>query len=497
MKNILLLFLVFISYKGIAQDWSCAVEDKKFFYINGTGYLRMMMYDSVQTNGNNVHYYPYKTIRATPCFNIYDIETVDSNGASWWGKELIATDTGYTFLYNHINDTIVIKNNAALNDSWILYTTDSLDFVYQATVTQIDTMTILGNVDSVKIITISVFDKMNNPVADSTNGTEIILSKEHGLVQTLDWYMFPYRDNNGYLNVNSECGYKQLFFDGRLYKNFNIKYLIFSISTIKQLTNFELNDFNIGEWFLDSWSNLATGSLVNTFRKILSKITTDTSIQYTIYRDKKIQYQGNFNQEIDTTLLTVQNTIIIDTLTLFPERNTYPDYATFYYYFPLDSSYCFQSPRYLKIYNNLYQYSYQIGPNIAYKTGLGQIYSYSGSNQSDIYSSHLTSAQKNANDFGCNGNNLLVGSINVNINKSSQFTLYPNPAHTFINLDFNGIDNNNTSLIMYNVTGKEVLRQSNIQQHTPIDIRNIPIGLYFIKLQSGEYFGTQKLVIER
>ncbi len=490
--------MVIISYKGIAQDWSCAVEDKKFFYINGTGYLRMMMYDSVQTNGNNVHYYPYKTIRATPCFNIYDIETVDSNGASWWGKELIATDTGYTFLYNHINDTIVIKNNAALNDSWILYTTDSLDFVYQATVTQIDTMTILGNVDSVKIITISVFDKMNNPVADSTNGTEIILSKEHGLVQTLDWYMFPYRDNNGYYPIDIECFYSILNEDNKA--RLTLQVFLFKISEFKPILNYDIHNYEIGEEFLESGYSDGVSGGMETFThysKILDKKASDSNIIYTIQYDRAYTSRGVTKYYYDTTTTKVNNTIIADS-SLQLEKIDINNLA--YYYFPEDSSYCHKSTLFSTLNTDAYFTSpYSMKGKTFTKLGMGIVYSYGGYHQQGYSSSGLKLAKKASYDSVCNALNqaTFIKELQHNKYKSSQFTLYPNPAHTFINIDFNGIDNNNTSLIMYNITGKEVLRQSNIQQHTPIDIRNIPTGLYFIKLQSGEYFGTKKLVIER
>jgi len=85
----------------------------------------------------------------------------------------------------------------------------------------------------------------------------------------------------------------------------------------------------------------------------------------------------------------------------------------------------------------------------------------------------------------------------------SGYNIYPNPIQngTTLNLEFNShTDSEDATLSVYNLTGQltqsENLTIQNGKNHFTTTLKNYAAGIYFVKLQSGTYVGTQKLVIQ-
>jgi len=92
----------------------------------------------------------------------------------------------------------------------------------------------------------------------------------------------------------------------------------------------------------------------------------------------------------------------------------------------------------------------------------------------------------------------IVISINDNKNDDIIVNVYPNPSNGIFNVDVNDIKN---SLIVeiYDFSGKEVVRK-NIERsypdHINMDVRYLPNGVYFMKIQSGSFLTVKKIIIK-
>lgn len=83
-------------------------------------------------------------------------------------------------------------------------------------------------------------------------------------------------------------------------------------------------------------------------------------------------------------------------------------------------------------------------------------------------------------------------------NSNTILNVYPNPAVTNVTVTFNALTNN-TSIALYDLTGKEVLNQQlntvkGLSQQN-LDVSNLTQGVYFIRITSGANTSTQKLII--
>jgi len=188
MKKLLYSVILLVAFynSSFAQNWQCLQYGPKHYFINGNNYLRGIRIDSVQTDGANTIYYPYKTARKLD----YPESTIAGNVAgSWLGCKVIEEPDGIFLFDNMWNDTVVIKTLANVGDTWPFFN-DTSQISYTATVTSLGTMVVLGAMDSVKTITITADSGgISNPL-DPVNNFQLILSKNNGFVQVCDLYTF-------------------------------------------------------------------------------------------------------------------------------------------------------------------------------------------------------------------------------------------------------------------------------------------------------------------
>ena len=124
----------------------------------------------------------------------------------------------------------IIKTTALLNDSWTAYyLPDSIKII--ATVISHDTMSFLGQLDSVKTIGFQVYDKNMDLLDYPLNTMELRISKNFGFVKTFNFYLFP--NLTDYTSERFE------------------EYSLIGLSNpeigIQNLTWFEINDFQPGD----------------------------------------------------------------------------------------------------------------------------------------------------------------------------------------------------------------------------------------------------------
>lgn len=107
----------------------------------------------------------------------------------------------------------------------------------------------------------------------------------------------------------------------------------------------------------------------------------------------------------------------------------------------------------------------------------------------------------------------LVGIININGNVPKIFSLsqnYPNPFNPSTKISFSipllrGVDGAAgrgvfTMLVVYNIQGKEITTLVNLQLQPGIyevdwNASEYPSGVYFYKLESGDYSETKRMVL--
>ena len=92
---------------------------------------------------------------------------------------------------------------------------------------------------------------------------------------------------------------------------------------------------------------------------------------------------------------------------------------------------------------------------------------------------------------------------NVNTKQPHNFSLqqnYPNPFNPKTIINYQLSMNSDVSLIVYDVTGKEIVKlvsqyQTAGQYAVVFDATNLPSGIYFYKLQAGEFVETRKMIL--
>jgi hypothetical protein len=222
----LITIVTIINFSGlIAQNYQSVNSNRITFFKNQSGNVNCIKVDSVKIQVDSV-YYLFSNIQQLDydCFTPY--------GDSWIGKEIIVGNKDYDYLFNRTHDTIKIKKSARLNENWVAYELlNSMKII--AEVIKYDTLSFLGLTDSVKTIGFQVYDASMSPISHDLNNMSIILSKNYGLIKTLNFYLFP-EYTNGYLTDHQLMEYDLI---GMTNPKFGIQ----------NLEWFDVHDFQVGD----------------------------------------------------------------------------------------------------------------------------------------------------------------------------------------------------------------------------------------------------------
>jgi lysophospholipase L1-like esterase len=77
------------------------------------------------------------------------------------------------------------------------------------------------------------------------------------------------------------------------------------------------------------------------------------------------------------------------------------------------------------------------------------------------------------------------------------FSVFPNPASTFFNVDVPGLNQENCLMEIYNLTGKIVLHENISSGMIEISTKDFPQGLYVLKLNSDNKQAYRILIVQR
>jgi hypothetical protein len=145
-----LLLYLFSSWLLFGQNYQPVNLKRISYFDNHYRSIKCIRIDSVIFLEDST-LYPFSNIRPTEdgCFTPY--------GDSWVGEKIIKKENGLNIFFNRDHDSIKLNTTALLNESWTAYyIPDSIRII--ATLISHDTMSFLGQLDSVKTIAFQVYD---------------------------------------------------------------------------------------------------------------------------------------------------------------------------------------------------------------------------------------------------------------------------------------------------------------------------------------------------
>ena len=246
-----------------AYDYQTVYSHRTAIFADINKNLRGMRIDSVSLSGQDSVFYPLKNIQPVDsiCFNPY--------GASCLGSKIIIKPC-WNYFFNKDNDTIKIKTDAKLKESWTLHTRNFI--IQKAYVYSIDTLSVFGVLDSVKTIKLSAHG-FGTSSASYPQG-EIKLSKKFGLINIYNLPDFPsYNNYSPFANKLSP---------------FNLAGITNPILGVQNLTWFDVFDFQAGDEIHSRYvyyitqAGPATERVKYTILKYLSRQNYNDSIVYNV-----------------------------------------------------------------------------------------------------------------------------------------------------------------------------------------------------------------------
>ena len=107
------------------------------------------------------------------------------------------------------------------------------------------------------------------------------------------------------------------------------------------------------------------------------------------------------------------------------------------------------------------------------------------------------------NGFGCEGSDEIVvfgGCVNVDeMNNLAEFDVYPNPTTGKINVRVANLSQGNVVITVISATGQLIINEQfgfeGSEMTRNLDLSHAAMGIYFVRLQSGNEIKTQKIVV--
>lgn len=496
-----IVFTWFISITH-AQNFNCLQSGIIPYFTNNEGYLKAMRIDSIQVMGTDTLYFPFHTPRIRyECAGI-STDTIDYNGGSWLGKKVVKHNDGIWEFDNFWGDTIFINSQANIGDSWIFYN-DSSIFSYKATVLNMDTATILGYLDSIKIIEINAYQSGALAPHDPINGIKIQLSKNSGFYRVADLFTFPYHRTESLDSANT---FFDIFHDKIIHSNVIAdltcyphilkdceNQLLFKRIDFHVPTNMEIFDFSVGDRFKKGES-IGMFTSRGTYDSIMTKTVSTYSYNYDIYRIETIS-SGSFVGGIYTVTTTTSSTTFhrtYDTSKAFPMDVLPEENGTnFLYYFKPDTSSCHlhkYTIEQLQFYFSIFPMCY-----VSLDMGLNRCFSYYGFNRGagETHYGYYSMGMAVPNDcmmgYIEKGGTVCTGGFRMAIedptleNKMVQPEVFPNPTTGEFELKSKLPI---SDIKIYNIMGQELFHISDYKPSQKLNLIDYPHGIYFIRINN-------------
>lgn len=477
MKRLFILVFLLAPLFTIAQNYQCVSPNTIRYFTNSVHNLRGIRIDSTKQINSNTVLYPYKTARGI----IGNMKHTLHPMGSWLGETITIQPDGTHMFDTYWGDTVIVRSQAQLNDSWI-FIDDTSSIYYEATVSSIDTLTVLGSIDSVKTITLTAKDANGIVPTDPFHNKRILLSKDHGFVSVFDLYMFPH--------IGPKFIYAYSLFLPKLATD--IEYSLVDLYIPTQL---EVYDYTVGDkyqyksyYYHDKLSPDEKHSDTIVGKNSISA----TEVEYTIKRN--IQYYetpsgqyptGRTIVKLDTIIRKYSTNKILD-LTLLPEEWGMGRYI---YYNPTDTQMCTINRSYNIGPNYVYYkgdsaflntFEPCSGPFYKYKIGFGELYyafchvPNAGGTNPTVY---MTYAKNQITTCG----QYYPVSINSISNVETKFDIYPTPASNELHISTSS--NEQLTITLKELTGKTIYNTAT-NSSTSINTSNYTNGIYLLTIST-------------
>lgn len=188
--KVLIIASMILFGNAYSQDYKPVLTNGVVHFFDSSS-QKMLPYriDSILVTDSSVIYRSFPMIRP-----FADLEPWSAlfhlKGGSWIGNKTEAFPDGRWLFYNFRNKTSVIYSLAQPGFSWNFFQFEN-GAIIKAEIENIQILSFLGILDSVKIIHFSYFDSIGNPADHFVNDLNLKLSKNYGFISMFDFYKFP------------------------------------------------------------------------------------------------------------------------------------------------------------------------------------------------------------------------------------------------------------------------------------------------------------------
>lgn len=470
-----------------AQDYQTIYSDRIAYFISQEN-IHSVRIDSFETDNDSI-FYLMKNIRQIDwdCFTPY--------GASWLGDKIIIKENGYNYFFNFNNDTIKINTKAKTNETWTVYYNE--DIIVEGRITGIDYLEFLGLSDSIKYISFKVYDQDMQAIEHSLNNLPIRITKNFGLISTLNFYYFPHHQSE--YSSNESVGI------------YGLIGLSEPLTGFQNITWFDVYDFQPGDEihvryedsFSDAYSSSEETDLSTYY--YLNRIDLNDTIFYTILR-RENKFSMFINEFNNLSSSAYYEDTIVTTITQNAEFNHLPDEPVikddqlFTYTMINDAIPLKIMPSdydILQVWGSCWTYPVidECAPAYTYIKGLGgpyyscdHVFGWGGIDRKLVY------YKKGDVTWG---NPLDLTTIENDDEEVKQiFNFYPHPAHDYIIIELL-LNLPGAECEIIDSGGRSMIKRMITNSVTYIGISELKKGIYFLRISAkGRMLKTTKLAVQ-
>jgi hypothetical protein len=455
-----------ILYKSTKNSQSIGYQtvysQRKAYYKTDNNNTETLKMDSCVFFNDSV-FYPSRTLQ------LIGDDCYDPKGGGWAGKKIVFNNN-WNYFFNADNDTIKIKTDAVLKEKWTLF--QQPDILIAATVTKWDTATVMGVTDSIKTITLHVFDNTMKPISHELENATIALSKHYGLTKALNFTYFPTLKYRPAYSVT-----KDLELVGITNPNLGVQ----------NLKWFDVFDFQVGDEFhyIESYNYLMFGGSASERKYIIHILKREDfkdSIRYTEDVQSSRRFKQNTQSDYVTTSEHYQDTNLIQKNIAFEQDpgvpvfnndssriEIYPAFNTV----SMPDAYSKNNGCWIRsiIIDDACNY-------VSYAKGRGLTSSSSGCWEWQSYDSKEQVYYKKG--FVTWGTPLVLTN-NEELNALFIINIYPNPTTDKIYIDLN--DMTHCSFELFDAQGKSIIQKELNSAKNSVSIQELSKGMYLYRVK--------------
>ncbi len=197
MNKILLSFIIYCAaiFQVSSQDYQLFFTNRTYIYefeYSGQSHFTVFKADTFYLSGTDTIFSNYARTNDDDLFGIPANGSDYLSDTSWSGYKVIVSVNGDNILLNRRSDSLIFKCNDPAGSSWTFARFNTGEY-YKATIISVSNDSVFNLLDSVKTITLQRYDSSANPMSDSLNGFQFRISKNYGLLSTLNVKHFPNR----------------------------------------------------------------------------------------------------------------------------------------------------------------------------------------------------------------------------------------------------------------------------------------------------------------